>query len=48
MPNSRHAEVIGITINDKEVISAKPSALGASAEKFCGSVIDTALRLPGV
>ena len=24
MPNSRHAEVIGITINDKEVISAKP------------------------
>ena len=24
MPNSRRAEVISITINDKEVISAKP------------------------
>ena len=24
MPNSRRAEVVSITINDKEVISAKP------------------------
>ena len=24
MPNNRRAEVVGITINEKEVISAKP------------------------